>query len=158
MSSCSRYGYASKMSADDRPAATSPTSVATVTLMPRIHGLPPMICGSRVMRSSANMLCFNSKRSRSEASAPNTASLGSRFFPFGGRSTQMDFCAFSHRTDDKRFRGSQTSQFTDSILLLYVLATLDCGSGLSECARRSNCQAEYTKRPQRTQKPRVRSE
>ena len=37
------------------PAATSPTTVPTVTRIPRMHGFPPITAGSRVMRVSCGV-------------------------------------------------------------------------------------------------------
>jgi putative transposase len=39
-----------------RPAATSPTTVPTVTRIPRMHGFPPITAVSRVMRVNCRML------------------------------------------------------------------------------------------------------
>lgn len=56
MSSGSRHGYSRRISSRVRSAATSPTTVPTVTRMPRMQGFPPITAGSRVMRFSCGML------------------------------------------------------------------------------------------------------
>src|SRR5581483_3298217 len=50
MSSASRYGYALRISSRERPAASRPITMPTVTRSPRIQALPPMTAGSSVMR------------------------------------------------------------------------------------------------------------
>ena len=52
MSLASRYGYALRISSRDRPTASNPSTVPTVTRWPRIQGLPPITAGSKVMRSN----------------------------------------------------------------------------------------------------------
>src|SRR5205085_11797919 len=56
MSSGSRYGYKRRISSCVWPEARSPTTVPTVTRIPRMHGLPPIIAGSAVIRVSVRML------------------------------------------------------------------------------------------------------
>ena len=42
-----------RISFADRPAARSPTTVATVTRMPRMHAFPPMTSGLSVIRGNS---------------------------------------------------------------------------------------------------------
>ena len=51
ISFASKYGYIFRISSDEWPAANNPSTVPTVTRMPRIQGFPPITAGSKVMRS-----------------------------------------------------------------------------------------------------------
>lgn len=51
MSSASKYGYIFSTSSEVCPDANNPSTVPTVTRMPRIQGFPPITAGSKVMRS-----------------------------------------------------------------------------------------------------------
>ena len=50
-----KVGVSLRISFRVRPAAMSPTTVPTVTRMPRMHGFPPITRGSRVIRVSCGM-------------------------------------------------------------------------------------------------------
>jgi len=50
MSPASRYGYASRISFSVIPSATIATTVATGTRRPRMHGTPPILFASTVIR------------------------------------------------------------------------------------------------------------
>ena len=73
----SRHGYASKISAHERPEATKPTIVPTVMRIFRKHGLPPIMSGFRVTRSICEPSTFLPLAWRDEAARLNSTPLSS---------------------------------------------------------------------------------